>query len=285
METKPVMGVNVHAQVAIPARDRARLERLCRYVCRPPIAEDRLEQQASGKLRYTLKKAWKDGTVALLLEPLDSIARVCALVPPPRQHMVAYHGVLSSHAKLRSEVVPAPDASTSPARVVQLELFDDDADHDDAEPADGHRLGCSATSSRWTSHVPSLLRPDALDRGRHGPRRDREAARQARARPQTSADEVRSAGAAAPRVPEDLSEPGRREMRHGGAPSAAADRGSQQHRPTKRRSVHAAPGAPNGRTGGTCGGGSADSAALLPVGIPYPPRRRPSRRCDARTGR
>jgi hypothetical protein len=42
--------------------------------------------------------------------------------------MVGYHGVLSSHAKLRSEVVPAPDASTSPARVVQLELFGDDAD-------------------------------------------------------------------------------------------------------------------------------------------------------------
>ncbi len=103
-------------------------------MCRPTLAQDRLEQHASGKLRYPLKKPWKDGTVALLLEPLDLIARVCALVPPPRQHMVGYHGVLSSHAKLRSEVVPAADASTSPARVVQLELFGDDADHDDAQP-------------------------------------------------------------------------------------------------------------------------------------------------------
>ena len=126
-----VMGFNVHAQVTVPARDRARLERLCRYVCRPPIAQDRLEQHASGKLSYTLKKPWKDGTVALLLEPLDLIARVCALVPPPRQHMVGYHGLLSSHAKLRSEIVPAPDASSLPTRVVQLELFGEARDVDD----------------------------------------------------------------------------------------------------------------------------------------------------------
>ena len=129
-----VLGFNVHAQVAIPARDRARLERLCRYVCRPPIAQEHLEQHASGKLRYTLKKPWKDGTVAILLEPLDLIARVCALVPPPRQHMIGYHGLLASHAQFRSEVVPAPDASTSPARVVQLELFGDDTDHNDEQP-------------------------------------------------------------------------------------------------------------------------------------------------------
>jgi len=69
------------------------------YVRQEPIAQDRLEEQPNGKLRYMLKKPWKDGTVALVLEPLDLIARVCALVPPPRLHMVRYHGVRSSHAK------------------------------------------------------------------------------------------------------------------------------------------------------------------------------------------
>ena len=43
----------------------------------------RLEETANGKLRYSLKKAWRDGTVALVLEPLDLLARVCALIPPP----------------------------------------------------------------------------------------------------------------------------------------------------------------------------------------------------------
>jgi len=49
----------LHAEVAVPAGDRARLERLCRYICRPPIAQDRLEEHPGGKLRYTFKKPWK----------------------------------------------------------------------------------------------------------------------------------------------------------------------------------------------------------------------------------
>ncbi len=129
-----VMGFNVHAEVAVPARDRARLERLCRYLCRPPLAQERIEAHPSGKLRYTFKRAWKDGTVALLLEPLDLIARVCALIPPPRLHLVRYHGVLSSHAKARSKVVPKPDVESFASRVVQLELFGDNNDNPDSEP-------------------------------------------------------------------------------------------------------------------------------------------------------
>ena len=82
------LGINVHAEVVVPPRDRARLERLCRYVCRPPIAQNRLEETEGGKLSYLLKKPWRDGTVALVLEPMDLIARVCALIPPPRQPRV-----------------------------------------------------------------------------------------------------------------------------------------------------------------------------------------------------
>jgi hypothetical protein len=73
-------------------------------VCRPPIAQERLVETRDGRLRYLLKKPWSDGTVALVLEPLDLCARVAALIPPPRFHMVRYHGVLSSHAKH-----PAPE--------------------------------------------------------------------------------------------------------------------------------------------------------------------------------
>ena len=35
-------GFDLHAAVVVPRRDRARLERLCRYALRPPIATDRL---------------------------------------------------------------------------------------------------------------------------------------------------------------------------------------------------------------------------------------------------
>ncbi|MBM4223907.1 MAG: transposase [Gammaproteobacteria bacterium] len=120
-----VMGFNVHAGLALDGHDRKRVERVCRYLGRPPIAQDRLRQLDNGRLRYTMKKPWKDGTVALDFEPLDLIARLCAMVPAPGFHMIRYYGLFSSHAKLRSEVVPDPpdDAPAPPPQ--QLHLFED----------------------------------------------------------------------------------------------------------------------------------------------------------------
>ena len=93
-------------KVAIPAGDRDRLERLCRYLARPPIAQDRLTALADGRLRYELKKPWLDGKYAIVLEPLELLTRLAAMVPPPRFHMIRFHGVVSSHSSLRSLVVP-----------------------------------------------------------------------------------------------------------------------------------------------------------------------------------
>jgi hypothetical protein len=122
-------GFNVHASISVGARDRARLERLCRYLLRPPIALDRLEQHPSGKLRYSLKKPWSDGSVAVLLEPEDLLSRLCAIIPPPRFHMLRYFGVLSSHASRRREVVPSAPAPTADGK--QLALFRKEASLDD----------------------------------------------------------------------------------------------------------------------------------------------------------
>jgi len=81
-----VGGVNVHAKVVIDGRDRKRLEGLCRYVARPPLSQERLELHGDGRVRYRFKAAWKDGTHAVLLDPLDFIARLCALIPKVPAH-------------------------------------------------------------------------------------------------------------------------------------------------------------------------------------------------------
>ena len=57
-------------------------------------------------MRLDFKKPWSDGASSVDLEPLALIARLAALVPPPRRHLTRYCGVLSSHASLRSHVVP-----------------------------------------------------------------------------------------------------------------------------------------------------------------------------------
>ena len=76
-------GLSLHAAVAVPARDRRRLERLCRYVARPPLANERLEEHPDGRLALRLKTRWRDGTSHILMERSELIDRLVPLIPPP----------------------------------------------------------------------------------------------------------------------------------------------------------------------------------------------------------
>jgi len=98
------LGVSLHANVCIPARDRLRLERLCRYCARP--ASERLSLLPDGRLLYSLKHPWRDGTAHVVFEPLELVEKLAALVPPPRFNLVRYHGVLAPAARSRPQVVP-----------------------------------------------------------------------------------------------------------------------------------------------------------------------------------
>ena len=128
-----VRGINIHAAQVVDGRDRRRVERLCKYITRPPVAQDRLERRADGKLELGVKRAWRDGTRALVFEPADLIPRLVAAVPPPRFHLLRYFGVLSSHSSRRRFVVPRPLADSTankpaPACGDQLELLGDTDD-------------------------------------------------------------------------------------------------------------------------------------------------------------
>jgi putative transposase len=98
-------GFDLHANVRVPGRDRARLERLCRYMLRPPLAQERLRRRADGRVLVELRKAWRDGTTHLLLEPLELLEKLAALTPRPEAPLLLYHGVLTPHAAWRQRVV------------------------------------------------------------------------------------------------------------------------------------------------------------------------------------
>ena len=104
-------GFSLHAATAVAAGDRAALERLCKYVARPPLAVGRLTQVSDELLSFRLKTPWSDGTCAILLSPLELVEKISALVPPPRRNLVRYHGILAPHAKDREKVVPASSDS------------------------------------------------------------------------------------------------------------------------------------------------------------------------------
>lgn len=115
-------GYNVHANVALPAHDRKGLERLCRYVLRPPLAVDRIERRPDGRARVGMKRVWSDGTGAIELSPLELAEKLAAIVPPPRANQVLYHGVLAGNAAWRKEVVPKAASSAEAAREARLSL-------------------------------------------------------------------------------------------------------------------------------------------------------------------
>jgi hypothetical protein len=98
-------GFDLHAGVVAPAGHRRRLERLCRYALRPPIAEQRLRLTEDGGALLELRHRWSDGTTHVVFEPLELLERLAVLTPRPRVNLVLSYGVLGARARWRAQVV------------------------------------------------------------------------------------------------------------------------------------------------------------------------------------
>ena len=77
------------------AGDAAGREALCKYILRPPVAQERVRLIADDLVRIELKRPFSDGTFALDLDPLALLVRVATTVPPPGFHTIRYAGVLT----------------------------------------------------------------------------------------------------------------------------------------------------------------------------------------------
>ena len=82
-----------------------KLERLCRYIARPAIAERRLSLANNGNVVIALKTPYDDGTTHVVLSPMEFMGRLAALVSRPRMNVTRFHGVFSPNSKLREYVV------------------------------------------------------------------------------------------------------------------------------------------------------------------------------------
>jgi hypothetical protein len=148
-------GYSLHAATRIEAEDRDRLERLVRYVARPPLAQGRLEVRGDGKVKWSLRRPWRDGTRAFVFDPLTFLERLVALVPHPREHQLTYFGVLAPASPLRDAVVPArPQRERRP-----------DTDEPDA--------GAHSTRRSWADLLERTFGVDVLRCPRCGGRRHR----------------------------------------------------------------------------------------------------------------
>jgi len=100
-----VAGFSLHAGVAAKAHERKKRERLCRYIARPAVSEERLSLTPNGNIHYQLKTPYRDGTTHVFFEPLDFIAHLAALVPMPSVNLTRFH----------PSAIPSPSTPTPPA--------------------------------------------------------------------------------------------------------------------------------------------------------------------------
>ena len=102
-------GFNLQAATKVAANDKKGRENLCKYILRPPLANDRLKILDDGNVRLEFKRPWSDGTSSVDLAPLALIARLAAIIPPetPAQCKASYDNV----------VVPREDHVASPPQI------------------------------------------------------------------------------------------------------------------------------------------------------------------------
>lgn len=102
-------GFSLHADTWVHGHDREGLSRLGRYGARGPLAEERLSRLEDGRYRYQTRR----GTT-LTMTAQQLVRRLLALVPPPNQHLTAFHGVYGPNARLRAAVMRAPEQVEPP---------------------------------------------------------------------------------------------------------------------------------------------------------------------------
>src|SRR5207237_9911645 len=97
-------------------RETLRLRRQATLCARTPLRAYRGEY-------CRLERPIADGHTELLLAPTEFLRKLDSLIPPPRHHLVRFHGVFAPNAAWRKQVVPsleqaAPPASGAPAPAV-----------------------------------------------------------------------------------------------------------------------------------------------------------------------
>jgi hypothetical protein len=154
-------GWDLHAGLVIPAGQRDRLERVCRYVLRPPVTSERLTLTADGHVRLALRHAWGDGTTHVVLDPVEFLGRVAVLVPRPRVNLILYYGVLGARAAWRPDVVPRAATGQDQAAT---------ADGEACTTASAAGAGARARRQCWAGLMKRTFGFDVLDCPRCGGR-------------------------------------------------------------------------------------------------------------------
>ena len=106
-------GFSVHNRVTVEPEDGDAVERLARYLVRPPVSLQRMRwDEGSNEVVYTRKA--QDGRPGAEehIDALDFLARVIAHIPEPRLHLVHYLGFYSNVSRGRRRKGRDPELAT-----------------------------------------------------------------------------------------------------------------------------------------------------------------------------
>jgi Putative transposase len=87
-------GFSIHCGVRLHENDREGIERLCRYGARGPLTLGRLSRDGDDVYRYRMKRIVR-GRDELVMTGKELVRKLAVLVPPPRVHLVRFHGVFA----------------------------------------------------------------------------------------------------------------------------------------------------------------------------------------------
>ncbi len=134
------------------------MERLARYIMRPPISLERIRWCGDGEVLYQPKgghdgRARQPGDPAEVFDPAEFLARVIMHVPEPRRHLVRYYGAYSnvSRGKRRRQDEAATGAAAR------------DAEHAPSRRADrDHSPDARALRRSWAQLLKRVYQIDPL---------------------------------------------------------------------------------------------------------------------------
>ena len=81
----------------------------------PPLLTRSPALAPHGRYDYSVKKSRRRASRVRMMTPLECLARLCALVPPPYYPLTRYHRVIAPCARLRYAIVPHPHRDVPPS--------------------------------------------------------------------------------------------------------------------------------------------------------------------------
>jgi len=167
-------GFSVHNRVRVEPEDGPAVERLARYIMRPPVSFERIRWSGEGEVFYQPKgchdgRARQPADPAETFDPAEFLARVIMHVPEPRRHLVRYYGAYSNVSRGKRRRQAEADIGAPPGDGGHIPT--DSTDRDQSPDARALRRSWGAADQACLrggpAGVPEVWRGDADHRVHH----------------------------------------------------------------------------------------------------------------------